>query len=541
MRILVPLAALVLAFGSTPAPARAEIPAHVDVRGDVVGFYPSGDATWLAADGHVTIRAGARTITADAARYDLRKNRILATGNVRVSGRGDILTGAAYALELASGSATLLRTDPVPQTLALSGDDLRGAVVQAPKAGTFDALDLSDTRPYIRSHHAMLVPNANLRMSPAEFPATAGAGFTLPTFLYTLASNQNFSQSSMPGSMLDQPYTLFGTANSMTMAHLRYDGQNGVTLGMDERLVGGNSAYLVASILPLRDRQIDINAFQQLLPGLQQNFNADHIFAEYPGESPSDFARYQLQWSPREFRATFAASEYDSSQTADFVLSTYDRWVAHLFQYKLSLDYGFDRNPGAEPFADDFRFGPSAYVQSPSARLPFDLNASVRYDYAFVAYDYPHEVTNGTLSFNFSRSLLGSPIRFNGTASFQQIDSRYRNDAAQYLGLPNPQYPYYAPDGTLWPGYFAYDGLTTLRTYSGQWTYQQRGDNQFQFTAWYTDDFPQYHGYGRPPLSANINVTRRLTSMLKINFGRTYYFGWNRQYLSPQWTFNVSP
>jgi hypothetical protein len=533
----VPLVAFALAFGSTLGIACAEVPGRVDVRADAVGFYLFSDSAWLAADGHVTIHAGSRTIVADSARYDLRKNRLLATGNVRVSGRGDKLSGAAYALDLPSGSATLLRAEPIPSTLTLHADELRTAVVEAPKPETFAALDLSDSRPYIRSRHAILAPNANLRMSPAEFPASSGTSLALPTFLYTLASNQNFGQSAMPGAMLDQSYTLFGTANSMTAAHLRYDGQNAVTLGMDERLVGGNNAYLVASILPLRDRQIDINAFQQLLPGLQQNFNADHIFGQYA----SDYARYQLQWSEREFRTTFAASQSDSSQTADLILSTYDRWIPHFFQYKLSLDYGFDRSPGALPFAKDFRLGPSAYVQSPTARLPLGFNASARYDYTFLAYDYPHEVTNGTLSFNFSRSLLGSPIRFNGTASFQQIDSRYRDDPMQYLSLPNPEYPYYAPDGTLWPGYFAYDGLTTLRTYSGQWTYQRRGDNQIQFTAWYTDDFPQFHGYGRPPLSANLSITERLSSMLKINLGRSYYFGWNKQYLSPQWTFSVSP
>jgi len=531
------LVACALAFGSTLGPACAEVPARVDVRADALGFFLFSDSAWLAARGHVTIHAGTRTIVADWARYDLRKNRLLATGNVHVSGRGDTLAGAAYAIDFSSGGATLLRTEPIPSTVALHGDDLRTAAVEAPKPGTFDALDLSNERPYILSKHAVIATNANLRLSPAEFPAARGASISLPTFVYTFSTNQNFSQNSMPGAMVDQPYTLFGSANSMTVAHLRYDEQNGMTLGMDQRFIAGNNAYLVASILPLRDRQIDINAFQQLLPGLQQNFSADHIFGQYP----SDYARYQLQWSEREFRTTFAASEYDSSQTADLILSTYDRWIPHVFQYKLSLDYGFDRNPGALPYANDFRFGPSAYVQSPTARLPLGFNASVRYDYSLLAYDDAHEVTNGNLTFNFARSPLGSPLHFNGTISFQQIDSRYRDDAVQYLSLPSNAWPYYAPDGTLWPGYFAYDGLTTLRTYSGQWTYQRRGDNQVQFTAWYTDDFPQFHGYGRPPLSVNLNVTQRLTSTLKINFGRSYYFGWNKQYLSPQWTFNVSP
>ncbi|HMD02261.1 MAG TPA: hypothetical protein VKG44_04780 [Candidatus Baltobacteraceae bacterium] len=529
--------AFAIAFGATQAAARAELPAHLDVRADSVNFYLFSGGTLLAADGNVTIHAGARTIQADAARLDLRKNRLLASGNVRVSGRGSALAGEAYALDLPSGGALLLRTDPLPATLRLQGDDLRTAVETAPPAGTFDALDLGETRPYIHSRHAVVTPNANVRLSPADFPSSSGASLPLPTFLYTLASNQNFGQTAAPGATLDQPYTLFGTANSMTQAHLRYDGQNGVTAGIDERLVAGNNAYLVASFLPFRDQRVDINAFQQIRPGLTQSLNADHIFGQYP----SDYARYQLQWSAREVRTTFAASQYNGAQTLDLVLSTYDHWIPHVLEYKVSLDYGEDRNFGALPYSRAFRIGPSAYVQTPDARLPYSFLASARYDYSLTSFDYPHELTTGTLTFNFSRNPLGSPLKFNGSASFQQIDNRYRNDAAQYLWLPNPNQPYYAPDGTFWPGFFAYNGLSTLRTYTAQATYQQRGDNQLQLTAWYTDDFPQFHGYGRPPLSANLNLTRRLGPTLKINLGRTYYFGWNKEYLSPQWTFGLSP
>jgi hypothetical protein len=180
-------------------------------------------------------------------------------------------------------------------------------------------------------------------------------------------------------------------------------------------------------------------------------------------------------------------------------------------------------------------------VASPTLHGPFGIGTSVRYDYSLQQYDFPHEVTSGTASLILSRALNRS-LSFFGTVSVNQTADRYRDDAGRYLGLPDPSVPYYAPDGTPYPGFFAYAGLNTYRTQSLQTTWRPRGgENSLQLFVTHTDDFPQFHGYGRPPLYLTLDVTERLGSTLRVDLARSYSFGWNRQYLSPQWQIGISP
>jgi hypothetical protein len=66
------------------------------------------------------------------------------------------------------------------------------------------------------------------------------------------------------------------------------------------------------------------------------------------------------------------------------------------------------------------------------------------------------------------------------------------------------------------------------------------GENSVQAFLTHTRDFPQYHGYGRAPLFATLDVTQRLGSTLRVDLARSYAFGWNRQYLT-QWSLGISP
>jgi hypothetical protein len=233
-------------------------------------------------------------------------------------------------------------------------------------------------------------------------------------------------------------------------------------------------------------------------------------------------------------------NEFNSSQSSDLTLSTNEHTIPHLFTYHAYVDYGYDHNIGSLPFTNAYRLTEGAHLSTPDVRLPFGVTAGAWYDYALTTYDYARELTNSTLQFTASRSMLRPRLTIVATAAFSQNDNRYRNDAPLYLGLPAQNLPYRAPDGTLWPGYFAYAGLTTLRTYSLATTYQFRGDDQFALALVRADDFPQYHGYGRPPLTATAAVSKRVNQHLKVNLGRSYSFGWNQQYLAPQWTFSLS-
>jgi hypothetical protein len=524
-------------FVGAPAVTRAASSQRIDLRAESIGLYPLGDGSaLLAADGHVVVRAGERTIAADAVRFDLRKNRLVASGNVNVTRGARAFGGAAYALDLVSGKATLLQLDPLPKTSSLRDDDLAGAVEGPAPPATFAALDLTASRPYMRTHHAIVTQNANVRLTPAEISTGPGPYFVTPTYLYTFAPT-NFSQSSLPAATFDQPYPLVGTANSLTSGHLRYDTSNGPTLAFDERLVQGNTAYAVASILPLRGKRIDLNAFSQIAPGVTQSIGGYHQYGLYN----NNFAQYNAQWTSPSSRLGFAAQQFNSSNSAGFTLSTLDHFIAPLLTYKLQIGYAYDHSPGQVPFNNDFRITTYGYVASPNVRAPLGIDASLKYEYSIVTYDFPHEVTNGTATLTLSRRLNRS-LSFVGFIAVQETANRYRDNATQLLFLPDPTQPYFAPDGTPYPGFFAYAGLSTYRTYSLQTTWRPRGgENSAQLYLTRSNDFPQFHGFGRPPYYATLDVTQRLGNTFRLDLARSYAFGWNGQHFIPQYSISISP
>lgn len=537
-RIVVVVASLAyLAFVTEPGSAR-ESGARVDVRGDTVGFYPYANATLVAAAGRVVVRVGARTIEAAALRYDVSARLLTVSGSVRVSGRGDTLQGLAYRLDLDSDRAYLVRADPLPTTLELQHDDLASAVEAAAPPGTFEQIDLDGQRPYIRSRHAAIVPSGTIRMTPAEFPTSAGPALVLPTYLYTLVTDQNIAQSAGPGSSLDQPYNLFGSTNSLTAAHLRYEAQNGVTATLDTRLLDGNRAYAVASISPLRDRRADIVAFQQLRPGLQQTLGATRTFSNYPATA----LNYRLQATDRVAIGSLSASAFNTFNRVEFGLATIPHDVGRYFNYQLRTAYGRDHDLFGYPFANAFHSSFGGYVAPPGVTVA-QTTLGARYDYRLTAYDYGRQTTSGSLTLSGGRRFARGVGLF-ARVVFDQENNRYRDvaTAVRALALPDRARPYFAPDGTLFAGFFAYAGLNTYRTYELQTTFSGRSnEDRTQITLTHTRDFPQSFGYGRPPLTASIDVTRRITRTIRIELGRSYAFGWNGRHLSPQYSFAISP
>jgi hypothetical protein len=513
------------------------LPTKVDVRADSVDFFPYSNETLMAGNGHVVMHTGTRTITCDAMRWDLQKNHLTLTGNVHVTGGGSDLSGAAYERDLTNGAGYLVRVDPIPATFALQDDDMKTATEGPAPSGLFDAVDLDGQRPYMRSHHAVVTPSAAVRMAPAEFPTGAGPSLKLPTYLYTLVQNQYISYSAAPTASFDQPYSLFGSPNSLTAAHIRYDSYNGVTEAIDERLVDRDKAYFVTSVLPFRDKQFDLLAYDAIRPGLQQTLSGSHTF----GANPQNILTYRLQESGKLLTETLLLNEFSASNSAEFDLGTYEHDIKHLFGYQVKTSYGYDHNYGGFPYTNDFRIGVDGLITSPSYKVA-GVSLNAKYEESITGYDYPHEVTTGTTTLTAGKAVTPK-INLFGQIQIEQNDNRYRylSTGTEALGLPPPGIPYYAPDGTPFPGYFAYAGLNTYRSYELQSRFNGQGDNSILLSMYYTHDFPQYHGYGRAPLSASIDIVRRITPSLRVEIGRTYSFGWDGQYLSPQYTFGISP
>jgi hypothetical protein len=532
------LAVAAVAFLATAGGALAErLPTKVDVRADSIGFFPYTNETLVAGEGHVVMHTGTRTISCNAMRWDLQKNRLTLTGNVRVTGGPGPVTGVAYVRDLTNGDGYLMTVDPVPATYALHDDDPKTETEGPAPTGLFDAVDLDGQRPFMRSHHAVVTPSAAIRMFPVEFPTGAGPALTLPTYLYTLVQNQYISYSAAPYASFDQPYNFFGSPNSLTAGHIRYDSYDGITEAIDNRLVDSNKAYLVTSVLPFRDKQFDLLSYDVIRPGLQQTLTGDHTF----GADPQNVLTYRLQESGKLLTETLQYNGVDASNSTEFDLSTYEHDIKNLFGYQLKASYGYDHNYAGFPYSNDFRIGADGFVTTPTVSL-HGVALNGKYEYSITGYDYPHEVTTGTMTLSADKKVTRD-INLFAQVQIEQNDNRYRDIATgqEALGLPPPGTPYYTPDGTPFPGYYAYSGLNTYRSYELQGTFNGRGDNRVQLTFYYDHDFPQYQGYGRAPFQASIDIVRRITPSLRIEVGRSYSFGWDGQYLSPQYTLGISP
>ena len=539
-RRLAALAAAVAALSLSPRPSQAALPAKIDVRAGTIGLFILSDGgALLDASRHVVVHERERTIAADTLRFNLKANALVASGHVVVSRGSQRLTADAYALDLGTGEAHLVRLDQgLPQTLSVRADDGGGGVQAPAPAAVFAVADLGGLKPFLRTRHAIVTPNVNVRLTPAEVPTGPGPYIPTPSYLYTFAPT-NFSQTALPYSSFDQPYPLFGTANSLTVGHLLYNTSTGATIGLDEHLVDGNRAYAVASILPLQGKEINLNAFEQLRPGLTQSLNAFHIY----GANTTNYVQYQTQWTSPSSRTTFSAYQSGTSNSAQLTLGTIEHSIPHVLTYRAQATYGYDHFPGQYPYDNDFRIGTDAYVATPKVRLPLGVGASAKYEYAITAYDFPHEATTGTTTVTLSRTVNRS-FSLLSTLTLQQVADRYRDERSLVLnlGLPSPAFPYYAPDGTPFSGIFAYAGVNTYRTYALQSTWRPHGgENAIAVYYTHTDDFPQFHGYGRPPNTITLDVTERLGATLRVEVARTYTFGWGGQYFVPGYSIGISP
>ena len=301
-------------------------------------------------------------------------------------------------------------------------------------------------------------------------------------------------------------------------------------------MVDNDKSYAVVSVIPFRDRYINAIAFEAIRPGMQQTISFSHSLGAYPYTS----ATYRLQNTGKLTTQTFQTDLSGASNDIGLDLATIPHDVGHYFSYNAHAGYSYNHTFDGFPVANDFRKILGGTVQAPSFALR-GTSFDERYDYSYTAYDYPHQLSDGTATFRVSRNY--KRVLLTGSVSFEQTDDRFRDQdvANTALGLPDPTTDYYAPDGTIFPGYFAFAGLSTYRTYQATANISGQGDNRTQITLVHTADFPQYHGLGRPPFTATLDVTRRISQQLRIELARSYTFGWDGRYLSPQYSLSLSP
>ena len=526
-------ASLLFAFPPSAALAKAVVDVHA--RG--IDFF--ANRLSLVARGGVDVRFpdGVRA-HADSLYADLRRDVFVLAGSVHAVAHGARLDAAAMSLDLDKNRLYAVELDGVAVTRSISPSDLQGEVT-APPDGTFDFPDLAGVRPYIRSRHAAIVPHSNVRFVPALFPTSVGITGPSPMYVYWYNANPNFGATTLPPANFDQPLVLDGSETALTSAHLRYIAGLGFSLGLDQHYVYGERGFLVGSISSLasKDALYSVLAYERIAPKLTQQFSA--TVGPYNTES------YQITQGFKWSSFSIATANFTTSTTLDMTWKTYNRPLPYGFTTYVLADFGFDQNSlGLYSTTEDpvkydliWRKTVQAYLASPLFRLPAKVTANATVTAGRTWYAYPHRRDAVTLTSTASRRLNRQfNAVFNYVGNFNS-DS-YINK--QLLFYPQPALPYYAPDGTPWPGFLAYSGATSYRSYELDTYYTTGPALSARLSYARTDDFPQFHGYGRPQYGLGGDVRVRLGSNLSVDIGRSYLFNWGGQTWSPQWSLTIS-
>jgi hypothetical protein len=361
----------------------ADVPAVV-VTAQQIALY--SDRSMLIADGGVSIHTQGLQIGATRAGYDLRANRLIATGDVSVTDASGTSKGQGYEYDFATHTGKFASPLTVPE---LSSSEAIAVAQQVE----------------LRPAQSIAFSNAQVR-SGALFTPVAAYTYTIPP-----PAAKNFGYSPVPSAALEYPFLLTRGANAYTFARVRYDKYNGgAGFGLEQHYAATDRGYVALGETLDRDYgRLDLAAYQQINDTFSQTLTG----STYPD---THSLHYALNASSRHGFASFSVAQYDAMRSDDLIVAGNQRPLAHVGTVRLQGDLGHDVHPYDYSGAQDFRFTPSLNFNSAGVRVGrATLSTSV--DVAESVYNYGR----GTL--NTSQTVWGtfpatSRLIFSGGATF---------------------------------------------------------------------------------------------------------------------------
>jgi hypothetical protein len=515
---------------------------QISVHAKRIDFY--AERLSVVADGDVRTHypQGPR-VRADSLYVDLRTDRWLWAGHVHAALGSSSIEAVALCVDRDSRTMyALVTTGGLPRVERYTDFDLSSRAVVPPPEDAFVFPALRDSRPYIYSSFATIVPKVNIRFTPAFFPTSAGIVVPSPSYLYTYVANPNFGATPLAAPNFDQPYGLFGTDRMLTSAHFQYSSLYGAGIALTQQFVYGDRAYVALSAGPLRryGDTAGLLAYERIDALRSQTLSASAT------QGLEQFL-YRFNQAAPHGLLTLSLSRLNAQAGTDLGWASDAFPIARSgFTYRLHADYGFDHDPlgllpaGADPavYSTIWRTAAGAFVATPTFAGPFGSRMNVTLDGSRTWYAYPHRHDRFTLSSTIART-INPHLNLVG-----QIVDAFAGDAypgRQLLFFPPPPTTFITPDGTPWPGYDAFIGFTTQRTYALTAYYTTIPPFvDLRVNLAYARDFPQFAGYGRPPYAAGFDLRYRPGGTVVVELGRSYTFGWANLRWSPQWTFSIS-
>ncbi|MEO6913513.1 MAG: hypothetical protein ABI182_05775 [Candidatus Baltobacteraceae bacterium] len=509
MRRFLPVLAVISIFAA-PAVARASAQSSFDITAQTISLY--ADRRLLSATGAVTIQIGTSTVACTRAVYDIARNRLTADGNVSVTQGGKKTSAIAYAYDPITGKQALLTNN--------AGD-----------AKAFAVRDLVGIDPFITSNRVTVFPKSALQFTAGTLYA-GGSASAVSSYTYSLAqtSGHDFGTSPLAQNVWDVPYTVYANDRFWTITHGRYDQYGGkIGFGIEQRYARSDRGSVgVALTHDSYGSRVDLIAFEHMNAHLTQSLAESSVGAV-------SYARYALVNSGRRGATSLVLAQYNGSQSNDLFYTTNDRNLGRWLTYHVQAGVGRDAHPTNYPIGQDFRTTFGTYLSSaPVQILKTSLSAS--FDLSDSLYAYGRDNVASTLGLWATRS-IGRKIFLAGNATFAHYGDLLRTNQRAFYPLVTQ---YATSDGSIYPGYVAYDGVAIYRSYFASLNYQATPRFTLYTSLAYANDFPQYRGFGRMQYvgTIDLHITRKRGGT--IEFGRIEPFGWAGQRYRGSWILQLT-
>jgi len=582
---------------ATAPPSTGRRLAALGLAADRVTFY--SNRFIIGAEGAVAVTLGDGTrISGNTFAMDLRLNRFVIAGDVKVRTEGRELAGVAFSeyFDFDRAYFVPLATEPDRWTFA-AGDYAHPLLGREMPGDTFFLPDLSGERIFLTAKHATIDPKQSVRFTPA----TLNFGLTsvpFPSYFLSFSPNPNFSQNALPGAYVDGPLDFAGGGHALSTLHLRYDSLNKIFPAVEQHVVSDRS-YLVFSVNPLTRplKQYNALAFDRLSPGLQvqlalQETAFQHAFSQ--PLSATGYATLQITGSlPHSFLQFTTQNYYDSllarPATPPNVAPYYGdpshpfipdhpsqqqlAWigfrhpVSHLpltFQLRSSLTAAkntFTPLGSLRGASYSTLFGKAVGINLASTSLIVapdrshrgrDLYLTASFDKQRQYFSQPHFID--TQSEVVALTKIVDPRHLTAVASYAIANTGdfYGAQQAFAYGDSSAVNPY---TGAIYTGYRAFRGFGTTHSLVQQLVFTPTDLLTLNVTMRESRDFPRaipgppvtvgdqvtFANYGLAPYQADLDLRYRINRALTIDLGRSYFFnfgGYERW--SPRFSFALS-
>jgi hypothetical protein len=552
----------------------------------------------IGADGDVTVVLGDGTrITGNTFSMDLRLNRFLVAGNVKVAADGQQIDGAAFAefFDFDRAYFIPIASEPDRWTFA-SGDYAHPLLGRQMPGDVFYLPDLSGERVFLYAKKAVVDPHQSVRFTPAEI--NFGLTFVpFPSYFLNFSPNPNFAQNSLEGATIDGPLDFAGGEHALATAHIRYDPTNSIYPSYEQHQVSANH-YIVASINPLTRplKQYNLLVYDQLAPKLQAAlFFQETAFQSGFSQplSATAFASGQLTAGlPHSFLQLTDYAYYNSLLGqpqpgiggALYYGDPSHNWVGN-HPNDLFLNWtGFRNAVGKLPLYLQLRssfgvahdeiapiqsFGGVAYDTIWSKALGFNLSTRPltvlrdptgrRRDVYFTGwldkqrqwFSVPHHVDTTQTALSLTK--LIDPQKLAVIVSYRNTNTGDFYGAAQLQAYP-PNSVVSPATGQVYPSYQAFVGFGTTRSFIEQLNYTPTPQFTLTLSMRENRDFPEpvpgtllvaggipyFNNYGVSPYQATFDVRFRVNKLLVFDISREYFFNFGGfERWSPTFQFQV--